>query len=79
MNRIQNMRKDAGFDVIDRIKIEFNGSNKLVEAVKTFSNYISNETLAEKLEFNDRLNGGFNQDWKIGEYDCSVQIEKVKS
>ena len=67
VNRIQNMRKDAGFDVIDRIKIKYNGSNKLVEAVKTFSNYISNETLAEKLEFDDRLNGGFNQDWKIGE------------
>jgi isoleucyl-tRNA synthetase len=79
VNRIQNMRKDAGFDVIDRIKIKFNGDNKLVEAVKTFSKYISNETLAEKLEFEDRLNGGFNQVWKIGEYDCSAQIEKVKS
>jgi isoleucyl-tRNA synthetase len=79
VNRIQNMRKDAGFNVIDRIKIKFNGSNKLVEAVKNFSKYISNETLAEQLEFEDRLNGGFNQDWKIGECDCSVQIEKVKS
>ncbi|MGA7722231.1 MAG: isoleucine--tRNA ligase [Ignavibacteriaceae bacterium] len=79
VNRIQNMRKDAGFDVIDRIKIKFNGDNKLVEAVKSFSKYISNETLAEKLEFEDRLNGGFKQVWKIGEYDCSVQIEKVKS
>jgi isoleucyl-tRNA synthetase len=77
VNRIQNMRKDAGFDVVDRIKIKLNGSTKLVEAVKTFSNYISNETLAEQLEIDDRLNGGFNQDWKIGEYDCSVQIEKV--
>jgi isoleucyl-tRNA synthetase len=79
VNRIQNMRKDAGFDVIDRIKIKFNGDNKLVEAVKSFSKYISNETLAEKLEFEDRLNGGFKQVWKIGEYNCSVQIEKVKS
>jgi isoleucyl-tRNA synthetase len=79
VNRIQNMRKDAGFDVIDRIRIKFNGSVTLVEAVKTFSNYISNETLAEQLEFDIKLNGGFNQNWKIGEYDCSVQIEKVKS
>jgi isoleucyl-tRNA synthetase len=79
VNRIQNMRKDAGFDVIDRIKINFNGSSKLVEAVKTFSKYISNETLAEQLEFEERLSGGFNQNWKIGECDCSVQIEKVKS
>ncbi len=79
VNRIQNMRKDAGFDVTDRITIKYTGSSKLVEAVKLFSNYISNETLAEQLLDNSKSNGGFNQDWKIGEYDCSIQIEKGNS
>jgi isoleucyl-tRNA synthetase len=73
------MRKDAGFEVIDRINIKYKGSEKIVDAVKAFSKYISNETLAEKLDNVLKLNGGFKQDWKIGEYDCSVQIEKVKS
>ncbi len=79
VNRIQNMRKDAGFEVIDRIKIKFNGSSKIVEAVKSFNQYISNETLAEQLVNESKFNGGFNQEWKIGEYDCSIQIEKVNS
>jgi isoleucyl-tRNA synthetase len=50
VNRIQNMRKDAGFDVTDRIRIFFDGSKKLVDAVNSFKNYISNETLAENLK-----------------------------
>lgn len=77
VNRVQNMRKDAGFEVIDRIKIKFNGSSNLVESVKSFSEYISNETLAEEIKNESKFNGGFFQDWKIGEYDCSIQIEKV--
>ncbi len=79
VNRIQNMRKDSGFDVTDRIKIKFYGSEKLVKAVKLFNGYISNETLAEELANESKFNGGFNQDWKIGEYDCSIQIERVIS
>jgi len=82
VNRIQNMRKDAGFEVIDRIKIKFKGSEDLLKAISSFKNYISAETLAEKLvvEENFPTNGnGFKQDWKIGEYECSIQIEKVNA
>ena len=77
VNRIQNMRKDAGFEVTDRISIKFDGSGKIVDAVNSFSDYISNETLADNIEKQNDRNGGFNQDWKIGEFDCSIQIEKV--
>lgn len=77
VNRIQNMRKDAGFDVTDRIKIVFSGSKKLIDAINSFSSYVSNETLAEKLVAGENSNGGIQQDWKIGEFDCSIGIEKI--
>ncbi len=77
VNRIQNMRKDSGFDVTDRINIKFNGSEKLVNAVSSFENYISAETLADMLLKEENFNGGNKQDWKIGELDCSINIEKV--
>ncbi len=51
VNRVQNMRKDAGFDVTDKINISFTGNSELVKAINNFSDYISNETLAEKLNF----------------------------
>ncbi|MHB8578691.1 MAG: isoleucine--tRNA ligase [Ignavibacteriaceae bacterium] len=77
VNRIQNMRKDAGFEVIDRIKIKYSANALLLEAVSAFRDYISNETLAEKLVNKNEFEGGYKQEWKIGEYDCSIQIEKV--
>ncbi len=79
VNRIQNMRKEAGFDVTDRIKIFFNGSEKLIDAVLSFQNYVSSETLAEKLNNGDISKGNNKQEWKIGEYECTIQIEKVSS
>ncbi|MHB8338824.1 MAG: class I tRNA ligase family protein, partial [Ignavibacteriaceae bacterium] len=77
VNRIQNMRKDAGFEVIDRIKIKYSGNAQLLEAVSAFKDYIANETLAEKLVNKNEFEGGYKQEWKIGDYDCSIQIEKV--
>lgn len=77
VNRIQNMRKDAGFEVTDRIRIHFKGSGRLVEAINNFNNYVANETLAEELTGDNESITGFKQEWKIGEYECSIRIEKV--
>ena len=77
VNRIQNMRKDAGFDVTDKIIINFTGSEKLVKAINNFNQYISTETLAEKLSEEIKSDKGFTQKFKIGEFDCSINIEKV--
>ncbi|HBX67370.1 MAG TPA: hypothetical protein DEG32_14895, partial [Balneolaceae bacterium] len=40
VNRIQNMRKEANFEVTDRISIGFTGADKIKEAVVSMSDYI---------------------------------------
>ena len=77
VNRIQNMRKDAGFQVTDKINIAFSGNSDFVAAINSFANYISVETLAEKIENKIELNGGFLQDWKIGGDEIKIKIEKL--
>ncbi len=77
VNRIQNMRKDSGFEVTDKINVLYNGDKEVVNAVKGFTDYISNETLAEKVMSQDNLDGNIKQVWKIGEYQCSISIEKA--
>jgi isoleucyl-tRNA synthetase len=77
VNRIQNMRKDAGFEVTDKIIINFTASKNFVRAIKNFNQYISTETLAEKLSENSGTGDGFSQEFKIGEFDCSINIVKV--
>ena len=76
VNRVQNMRKDAGYDVIDRIKVYVNGDAKMIEYVNKFSDYIANEILADKIQFGGN-GSGFKQDWKIGDFNFSITIEKV--
>lgn len=50
VNRIQNMRKDAGFEVTDRIKIGISASGNLEKAIKANASYIEQETLASELK-----------------------------
>ena len=78
VNRVQNMRKDAGFDVIDRIRISFKCDQKMVDYVSKFSDYISSEVLADSLESKNNTEG-FKQEFKIGDYDCTIVIVKVKN
>jgi isoleucyl-tRNA synthetase len=77
VNRVQNMRKDAGFEVTDRIKISFSGSENLVNSVVLFKEYIANEILADK--FTDEILDGYKQDWEIGDYNCSISIKKAET
>jgi isoleucyl-tRNA synthetase len=46
VNRVQNMRKDSGFEVTDRITIYHRSSGKLAQSVSELSSYIQQETLA---------------------------------
>jgi isoleucyl-tRNA synthetase len=77
VNRVQNMRKDAGFDVTDKINIDYDGNEVLVNAIKIFTHYIASETLADKVQLIKNLNG--KEQLKIGEYNCSIKIEKISS
>lgn len=79
VNRVQNMRKDAGFEVIDKIKIFFIAAGEISHAVSLYKDYIASETLALEISQSKSTNGGYNQEWKIGEHDCSIKIEKENS
>lgn len=46
VNRLQNMRKDAGLQVSDRIKVGVRGDGELEEAVRRHNHYVAEETLA---------------------------------
>lgn len=49
VNRVQNLRKDTGFEVTDRIKIRYAASARLGRALERLSGYIKQETLAVEL------------------------------
>jgi isoleucyl-tRNA synthetase len=58
VNRIQNIRKDSGFEVTDKIKVHLQKNSELEKAVKANEAYIKSETLTETLLFEDALING---------------------
>ncbi|MBE0661721.1 MAG: isoleucine--tRNA ligase [Bacteroidales bacterium] len=56
INRIQNLRKDNGFDVTDTIHLTIEKKNGLVSAIENNFAYICSETLAEKLTLGETIN-----------------------
>ncbi|KGO81142.1 isoleucyl-tRNA synthase [Flavobacterium beibuense F44-8] len=58
VNRIQNIRKDSGFEVTDRIKVYLKDNQVLEQAVKSNESYIKSETLTDELIFNEEIENG---------------------
>ena len=55
VNRIQNIRKDSGFEVTDRIRIEIERNDEIAGAVESFGDYIASQTLAVSVDVVDKL------------------------
>jgi len=58
VNRIQNIRKDSGFEVTDKIKVQLQRSGALEQAIRNNENYIKDETLTQELHFADTVQNG---------------------
>ena len=78
VNRVQNMRKEAGYEVTDRIQIWLQASDEMNAAVEKQSDYIKNETLCESLQLGEK-GGNYNKEWKIDEEKIQVGIAKIIS
>jgi isoleucyl-tRNA synthetase len=75
VNRIQNIRKESGLEVTDRITIEIASHSELDDALKTNEHYIKEETLADLLTITQYLDNG-----TIIEFDdiaTSIKINKL--
>ena len=58
VNRIQNIRKDSGFEVTDKIKVELKRDGVLEMAILKNEEYIKSETLTSDLVFVDEIENG---------------------
>jgi isoleucyl-tRNA synthetase len=58
INRIQNLRKDSGFEVTDRIDVTLQKDEHIIKAIDANMSYIKSETLTDELEIIDKLDNG---------------------
>ena len=74
VNRIQNIRKDSGFEVTDKIKVHLQKNSELEKAVIANEAYIKSETLTETLLFEDAIIDG--TDIEFDEIKTKITITK---
>ncbi len=74
INRIQNLRKDLGFEVTDKIKVALEDNSVIAKAVKNNLSYICAEILATSLAMSDHLSEGETID--IEEIKLQISIKK---
>jgi len=76
VNRVQNMRKNFGLDITDRINVRFKSEKKLEDYLFSYKDYLKNEILADTIS-NKNGRDGYIEDLNIGDYNCKITIEKV--
>lgn len=76
VSKIQNMRKDTGLEVSDRISIHYHLDSSFKSALINFSDYICAETLAETLAEDKALDKSGADDLDINGISCMVKMRK---
>lgn len=78
VNRIQNIRKESGYDVTDKITVQIEDHDFVREAVRRHAAYIGSQTLAISVTLVSSLTGSDVKDIDIDEVAIKIAIKKVK-
>lgn len=76
VNRVQNLRKEAGFEVTDHIVIGFEGPDNIKNAIKEFGNYIKNETLADDIKYEQLQEADISKELEIDKARVLFSLKK---
>jgi isoleucyl-tRNA synthetase len=75
VNKVQNMRKTADFEVTQRIRTVFVATDTLAEAVTAYESYIGTETLALTTVRDEAVSDG--TEWDLNGHACTIRVEPV--
>ena len=74
ISKVQTMRKEAGFEVMDRIHLSAKGNEKLIALMQKFEKELCKTVLADTLSFGELR--GYVKDWDINGEELSLSVEK---
>jgi isoleucyl-tRNA synthetase len=79
VKRIQNLRKDAGFEVTDRIAVAYDGSETMAAAINRWSEWVRNETLALELQPSDQPEGEVVETFDVGGETLTIGVRRAET
>ena len=75
ISKIQTMRKEADFEVMDHIRFSVQGNDKLKEIISGNENAIKSEVLADEISYENV--SGYTKDWNINGEDVTLGVERL--
>ena len=75
ISKLQTMRKDSGFEVMDRIEAAFSGNDKIEEVIKKNADAISDKVLANDLKYEETFDGA--KEWDINGEKLTISVKKI--
>lgn len=75
VNRIQNLRKESGFEVTDKIVVQIEPVDEIADALKEFKQYICNQTLAKEINLAGNIDNYTEIEWEEGV--LKIKVERV--
>lgn len=75
VNRIQNIRKSSGYEIVDKIVVEIESRPEIAEAVTEYANYIATQTLANEVLLVTEIADA--TELEFDEYNVKVSVNKV--
>ena len=75
ISKLQTMRKDSGFEVMDRIEAAFSGNDKIEEVIKKNADAISDKVLANALKYEETFEGA--KEWDINGEKLTISVKKI--
>ena len=75
VNRIQNIRKSSGYEIVDKIVVEIESRPEIAEAVTEYANYIATQTLANEVLLVTEIADA--TELEFDEYNVKVSVKKV--
>jgi len=75
ISKIQTMRKEAGFEVMDKIVVYANGNDKIQDVMKAHEDEIKSEVLADEMVLGET--DGYVKEWNINKEAVTMGVKKL--
>ena len=74
VSKVQQLRKSSGFEVLDNIRVYFDGDADIANAVAAFEDYIKTETLALEVV---RVEDPSLEKQNLNDHETGIKVERV--
>ena len=77
VSKLQNMRKDAGFEVSDRIEVTYEAGDELAAAIEAGRDFIMQSVLATTFARGAAPEGAVSQEWELNSKKAILSVRKA--